>query len=176
MRITLLHIRPLSHEHHGTKACNDAHARPTLRPRSAPPFSGPTSRCPGGDRSATWAMSASLPSSCGGAPPGCTGSAGLCHPRRRAPRPCTTRPSTKAWPHGRMMARSGRRVGPVCGISRLRSRSLSAYSRAMGSTPWPQRRRWHGLLGIPTPEGRDGHCHHRHPGLGVSARPRGARP
>jgi hypothetical protein len=33
MRITLLHMRPLYHEHHGTKAGNDANARPTLRTR-----------------------------------------------------------------------------------------------------------------------------------------------
>ena len=33
MRITLLHMRPLYHEHHGIKACNDANSRPTLRTR-----------------------------------------------------------------------------------------------------------------------------------------------
>src|SRR5919206_4815902 len=31
MRITLLHMRPLHYEHHGTKACNDADPCATLR-------------------------------------------------------------------------------------------------------------------------------------------------
>src|SRR5215510_11505876 len=31
MRITLLHMRPLYYEHHGTKACNDADPCATLR-------------------------------------------------------------------------------------------------------------------------------------------------
>src|SRR5215813_11570061 len=31
MRITLLHMRPLYHEHHGTNACNDADPCATLR-------------------------------------------------------------------------------------------------------------------------------------------------
>jgi hypothetical protein len=38
--------------------------------------------------------------------------------------------------NGPMMARSGRRSWPVCGISRLRSSSLSACSMATGPTPW----------------------------------------
>src|SRR5215831_18375471 len=33
MRITLLHMRPFYHEHHGTKACNDADSCATLRAR-----------------------------------------------------------------------------------------------------------------------------------------------
>src|SRR2546427_9467157 len=31
VRITMLHMRPLHHEHHSTKVCNDADSRPTLR-------------------------------------------------------------------------------------------------------------------------------------------------
>ena len=76
------------------------------------------------------------------------------------------------WP---MMARSGRRLWPVCGLSRLRSSSISACSMATAPTPWPKKGRWHWLLGVQTPEGRQGHCHHRQSWLRLSACPRGAR-
>jgi hypothetical protein len=57
-------------------------------------------------------------------PPGCSGSACPFHMTRRANRPFTLRPSTKSLPNGRMMARSGRRLWLVCGISRLSSSSI----------------------------------------------------
>ena len=46
---------------------------------------------------------------------------------------------------------------------------------ATGPTPWPKKGRWHWLLGVQTPEGREGHCHHRQSWLRLSACPRGAR-
>src|SRR4030095_5529186 len=54
-------------------------------------------------------------------------------------RPSTTRPSTKSLPDGPMMGRSGRRLWPVCGISRSRSSSMSACSMAAGTTPRQKR-------------------------------------
>src|SRR6058998_3083427 len=56
-----------------------------------------------------------------------------------------------------MMACSGRRLWPVCGISRPRSSAISACSLATGPTPWPKKGGWHWLLGLQTPEGRDNH-------------------
>ena len=93
----------------------------------------------------------------------------------KANRPFTTRPSTKSLPNGPMMGRSGRRLWPVCGISRPRSSSISACSMATGPTPWPKKGRWHWLFGAQTPEGREGHRHHRQSWLRLSARPRGSR-
>src|SRR5262247_2942987 len=76
-------------------------------------------------------------------------------------KPATTRRSIKSLPDGRMMARSGGRLWPVYGISRLRSSSISACSMATGPTPWPKKGRKDWLLGPQTSEGRQGHCHHR---------------
>src|SRR5882672_5058316 len=68
---------------------------------------------------------------------------------------------TQSLPDGPMMGRSGRRLWPVCGISRPRNSSISACSMATAPTPWPKKGGWHWLLGLQTPEGREGHCHHR---------------
>ena len=38
-----------------------------------------------------------------------------------------------------MMGRCGRRLWPVCGISRQRNSSTSAYSMATGPPPWPKK-------------------------------------
>ena len=127
------------------------------------------------DQSANWAIIASSTSSCGCSTPGCSGSACPCRTTPRGNRPFTTRPCTKSLPNGPMMARSGRRLWPVCGISRLRSSSISACSMATGPTPWPKKGRWHWVFGVQTPEGREGHCHHRQSWLRLSACPRGAR-
>ena len=156
-------------------ACNDADSCPTLRTGVRRHLSCRTSRCPSGDRSANWAIIASLTSSCGCSTPGCSGSACPCRQTPRANRPSTTRPSTKSLPNGPMMGRSGRRLWPVCGISRPRSTSTSACSMATGPTPWPKKGRWHWLLGPQTPEGRESHRHHRQSWLRLSACPRGSR-
>src|SRR5712692_10863495 len=71
--------------------------------------------------------------------------------------------------------RSGRRSSPVCGIWRQRSSSISACSMATGPTPWPKKGGWDWVLGVQTPEGREGHCHHRQSWLCVSSRSRGSR-
>ena len=86
----------------------------------------------------------------------------------------TTPTSTEPLPNGPMMGRSGRRSWPVCGISRTRSNSTSACCMATGPTPWPKKGRWHRVLGIQTPEGREGHSHHRQPWLCLLSCPRGA--
>ena len=170
----MLHMRPSHDEHHGTKACNDADSRPTLRNRSSTHFSCRTSRCPSGGRSANWAITASLTSSCGSSIRGCSGSACPCRTTPRASRPSTTRPSTKSLPNGPMMGRSGRRSSPVCGIWRTRSSSISGCSMATGPTPWPKKGRWHRLLGVQTPEGRESHRDHGQPWLRLSSGPRGS--
>ena len=86
----------------------------------------------------------------------------------------TIRPSTKSLPNGRMMGRSGRRLWPVCGISRPKSSSISACSMATGPTRWRKKGRWHWLLGPQTSDGGESHRHHRQLWLRLSARPRGA--
>ena len=120
-----------------------------------------TSRCPSVGRSAHWAITVSSTSSCGSCRRACHGSDYPYRKTSRASRPFTTRPSPKSLPHGPMMGRSGRRLWRVCGLSRLRSSSISACSMATGPTPWPKKGRWHWRLGVQTLEGRDGHCHHR---------------
>ncbi len=89
-------------------------------------------------------------------------------------RPFTTRPSTKSLPNGPMTGHSGRRSSPACGIWRPRNSSIPACSMATGPTPWPKKGGWHWVLGAQTPEGREGHCHHRQSWLRLSACPRGS--
>ena len=154
-------MRPLHDEYDGTAACNDTDSRPTLRTQSSRHLSCRISRCPSAARSVNWANIVSLTSSCGSCIRGCNGSA--C-PSRQSPmanRPFTIRPSTKSLPSGPMMGRCGGRLWPVCGIWRHRNSSTSACSMATGPIPWPKKGGWHWLLGLQTPEGREGHCHHR---------------
>ena len=134
-----------------------------------------TSRCPSAVPSANWAITASLTSSCGCSTPGCSGSVCPCRTTPRASRPFTIRLSTKSLPDGPMMGRFGRRLWPVCGISRPRSNSISACSMATGPTPWPKKGGWHWVFGAQTREGRESHRDHRQSWLRLSARPRGAR-
>ena len=141
---------------------------------SSPHLSCRTSRCPSADQSANWAIIVSLTSSCGCSTRGCSGSACPYHKTLPANRPCITRPSTRSLPDGRMMARSGRRLWPVCGISRARSSSISACSMATGPTRWRKRGRWHWLLGPQTSDGGESHRHHRQSWLRLSAGPRGS--
>jgi hypothetical protein len=44
--------------------------------------------------------------------------------------------------------RSGRRLWPVCGISRPSNSSISACSMATAPTPWPKKGGWHWVLGV----------------------------
>ena len=77
----------------------------------------------------------------------------------RANRLFTTRPSTKSLPNWRMMARSGRRLWPVCGISRSSSSSISACSMATAPTPWRKKGRWDCLFGVQASDRGEGHRH-----------------
>src|SRR5712692_9789876 len=149
-------MRLLHDEHHGTKACNDTDSGQTLRNGVCRIY-----QCLSVGRSANWAIIASLTSSYGSSIPGCNGSV---YPFRTTPtgnRPSITRPSTKFLPNGPMMGRSGRRLWPVCTIWRQKNILTPAYSMATGPTPWPKKGGWHWVLGAQTPEGRQGHCHHR---------------
>ena len=134
-----------------------------------------TLRCPRGDRSANWAIIVSFTSSCGCSIPGCRGRACPFHTTPRASRPFTIRPSTKSLPNGLMMDRSGRRLLPVCGISRSRSSSISACSMATGPTRWRKRGRWDWLRRPQTSGGGGSHRHHRQSWLRPRACPRGSR-
>ena len=130
-----------------------------------------TSRCPSVDRSANWAIIASLTSSCGCSTPGCSGSACPFHTTLRASRLFTTRPSTKSLPNGLMMARSGRRLWPVCGISRSSNSSISACSMATEPTRWLKKGRWDCLFGVQASDRGEGHRHDRQPWLCAGSAP-----
>ena len=71
-------MRPLHDEHHGTNSLQRRRFLSNSPNRSSPHLSCRTSRCPSGDRSANWAIIASLTSSCGCSTPGCSGSACPC--------------------------------------------------------------------------------------------------
>ena len=67
-------MRPLPDEHHSPKACNDADSRPTLRTGVHRIYLTAPLHAQAGSRSANWAITASLTSSCGCSTPGCSGS------------------------------------------------------------------------------------------------------
>jgi hypothetical protein len=146
-----------------------------LSNQSSPHLSCRTSRCPSEVQSANWATIGSSILSCGSSTRGCNGSACLCRKMPMANQPSITRPSTKSLPNGPTMAHSGRRSSRACGISRLRNTSTPGCSMATGPIPWPKKGGWHWLLGLQTPAGREGHCHHRQSWLRLSACPRGSR-
>ena len=125
-------------------------------------------------QSANWAIIKSLTSSCGSCIRACNGSACRYRKTPTGNQLFTTRPSTKSLPNGPMMGRCGRRLWPVCGISRPRNSSISACSMATGPTPWPKKGRWDWLLGPQTSEGRESHCHHRQSWLCPRACPCGS--
>ena len=153
-------MRPLPDEHCCPKACNDADPGPTLRTGVRGIYLTAPLDAQARPKVQTGLLFESLTSSCGCSTPGCSGSVCPCRTTPRASRPFTIRLSTKSLPDGPMMGRSGRRLWPVCGIWRQRSTSTPACSMATGPTPWPKKGRWHWLLGVQTPEGREGHCHH----------------
>jgi transposase len=63
----------------------------------------------------------------------------------------------------------------VCGISRLRSSSISACSMATGPTPWPKKGGWYRVLGVQTPERRESYRHDGEQWLRLSSCARGTR-
>src|SRR5262245_23065568 len=87
-----------------------------------------------------------------------------------------TRPSTKSLRNGRMMAHSGGRLWPVCGIWRQRNSSTSACSMATGPIPWPKKGGWYRVLRVQTSERGEDHRHYGEPRLCLSSCARGTRP
>jgi hypothetical protein len=174
VRSNILQMRSLRDAQNGSKACNDADPRPTLRNRVHRIYLTAPLDAQTWTESANWAIIASLTSSSGSSIRGCNGSACPCRQPPTGHRPFTTRPSIKSLPNGPMMGRSGRRSSPVCGISQPSSSSISACSMATGPTPWPKKGRWHRLFRPQAPKGRESHRHHRQPWLRFSSRPCGS--
>ena len=168
-------MRPLHDEHHGTTACNDADPCPTLRTGVRAHLSSRTSRCPSGDRSANWAIIASLTSSYGCSIRGCNGSA--CPSRTDAQGKPAIHYTTVYKVFAKWADDGSLWQAFVASVRHLAAEKQldPACSMATGPTPWPKKGRWHWLLGPQTPEGREGHRHHRQPWLRLSACPRGSR-
>jgi hypothetical protein len=173
--IAIPHMRPLHDEHHGTKACNDADSRPTLRNGVHRMYLPAPHNAQAGPEVQT-GLSSYLYSDLVGALHRDAVEVLTCaHHTSMASPPSTTRPSTESSRNGPMMGRSGRRSSPVWRISRPRSTSTSVCSMAMGPTPWPKKGGWYWLLWVQTSERGEGHRHYRQPWLCVSSCSHGIR-